>query len=157
MTSQSQSIKLSLLLVLAPLQAILMLHGCGGAKEYKVASVSGVVRCNGEIIREGLVVFEPVPQPGMKVREAGRAASGIVQQDGSYILSTYRKNDGAIVGTHSVKVFAPAPEDDDAPITDKNRYACGNAPLEMTVETGKNVLDLELSIQTKKVSQTRKR
>lgn len=121
-----------------------MLFGCGRS-EFEVAPVSGTVKCNGTLLKDGLVVFEPIPGPDAKTRNTGRAASGVVQSDGTYILSTYGTSDGAILGPHKVQVFAPALEDDDAPLTDANRYACGNAPLEKTVVAGENVFDLELS------------
>ncbi len=118
--------------------------GCGGSK-FEVAPVSGTCTCNGEALTAGMVVFEPVPKSGDKPRESGRAASGMIQSDGTYILSTYGNSDGAIIGEHTVRVFAPAPEDDDAPITDANRYACGNTPLQQVVEDGRNVINLELT------------
>jgi len=132
-----------------------VLAGCSGNK-FEVAEVSGIVRCNGQPLSAGLVVFEPVPAPGADLKESGRAAAGVVEPDGRYVLSTYGTNDGAIIGKHSVKVFAPAPEDDDAPLTDANRYACGNAPLEKTVAEGTNVIDLELSHQPPVAGRSRK-
>jgi hypothetical protein len=120
--------------------------GCGGAKEFEVAPVSGTVKCNGTLLKDGLVVFVPIPRGDVKTKDSGRSASGVIQPDGSYQLTTYNSADGAIVGSHKVQVFAPAPIDDDAPLTDANRYACGNAPLEKTVLEGKNVIDLELSL-----------
>lgn len=123
---------------------VLALVGCGGNK-FPVAKVSGVCNCNGQPLTAGLVVFEPVPKPGSDRKESGRAAAGVIQQDGTYVLSTFGNNDGAIVGTHRVLVFAPALEDDDAKLTDANRYACGNEPLEQVVSQGKNVIELNLN------------
>lgn len=119
--------------------------GCGGGQPFSVAPVSGTVRCNGTPLKEGLVVFVPVGKADGKAKETGRSASGLIQPDGTYQLTTYDAGDGAIVGPHTVQVLAPDPVDDDSPLTDANRFACGNAPLQKTVTTGKNVLDLELS------------
>jgi hypothetical protein len=119
--------------------------GCGGDNGFEVAPVSGTVRCNGQLLKDGLVVFTPVAPPEADTYNTGRAASGVVQADGSFVLSTYDADDGAILGAHTVQVFAPAPEDDDAPITDANRYACGKQAIEKTVVEGANVFDLELS------------
>jgi hypothetical protein len=121
--------------------------GCGGAKEFEVAPVSGTVTCNGTPLKDGLVVFVPIPRGDVKTKDSGRSASGVIQPDGTYQLTTYNSADGAIVGSHNVQVFAPAPIDDDAPLTDANRYACGNAPLEKTVLEGKNTIHLELSFK----------
>jgi hypothetical protein len=126
--------------------AAIGITGCGGAHEFKVAPVSGKVDCNGAPLKDGLVVFIPIPKGEVKSKESGRSASGVIQPDGSYQLTTYNSADGAIIGSHNVQVFAPAPIDDDAPLTDANRFACGNAPLEKTVVDGNNVIDLELSV-----------
>jgi hypothetical protein len=130
--------------LLMPLM-VFSIFGCGGGNGFEVAPVSGTVRCNGQLLKDGLIVFTPVAPPDADSYNTGRAASGVVQSDGSFILSTYGENDGAIVGVHSIQVFAPAPEDDDAPITDANRYACGKQAIEKTVAEGTNVFDLELS------------
>ncbi len=124
---------------------ICTLSACGRSGEFPVAKVEGVVKCNGRPVTAGLVVFVPTGASEEKTDESGRSASGVIQSDGTYELTTYAKGDGAIVGTHAVQVFAPAPVDDDAPLTDANRYACGKAPLEKTVEAAENVIDLELT------------
>lgn len=122
------------------------LAGCGGSK-FEVAPVSGICTCNGDPIHAGLVVFEPIPDDGVDLKESGRSAAGVLEQGGTFILSTYGTEDGAIVGRHRVRVFAPAPEDDDAPLTDANRYACGSTPIEVFVEPGTNVIDVALTHQ----------
>lgn len=131
-------------LSMAGLFALAVMSGCGSS-EFETAVVSGTVRCDGVLLTDGLVVFTPVPAGDAKTVNTGRAASGIVWPDGTYQLSTYVDGDGAIVGDHDVEVYAPALEDDDAPLTDANRYACGKVVLRKTVAAGTNVLDLELS------------
>jgi hypothetical protein len=123
----------------------LAVAGCGGGSNFKTAPVSGTVRCNGTLITAGLVVFTPIPKPGTKTQETGRSATGIIQADGTFILSTYKDGDGAIIGRHRIQVMAPPPEDDDSPLTDENRFACGNETIEEEVEEGGNVLELELN------------
>jgi hypothetical protein len=125
---------------------ILALAGCGKVK-FQVAHVEGSVTCNGRPVTAGLVVFIPAGTSSEKTDETGRSASGIIQSDGSYELTTYHEGDGAIVGTHTVQIFAPAP-DDDAPLTDANRYVCGNVSLKKTVEDGENAIDLDLVCPT---------
>ncbi len=124
------------------------ISGCG-KQEFQVAKVKGTVTCNGKPLTEGLVVYIPAgaaaASSDSKSAVTGRSASAMIQPDGSYELTTYKAGDGAIVGSHSVQVFAPAPVDDDAPLTDANRYACGNAPLEKSVEAKPNIIDLELT------------
>ena len=141
----------------AILLAISVLTGLGcGKQEFQVARVSGTVTCGGRTLTEGMVLFTPIGTSGKKTHDTGRTASGMIEEDGSFVLTTYRKGDGAIIGTHTVSVFAPPPIDDDMPITDANRYACGNTPLEETVEPGDNVFDLELTPPTTKTTKTTK-
>lgn len=124
--------------------ACLGLPGCGGAK-FQVAPVSGTCLCNGEPIEAGLVIFEPIPEAGANMKESGRSASGMLQPDGSFVLSTFGNNDGAIVGRHKVLIYAPTLEDDDAPLTDENRFACGKQTIEQEIVPGKNVIELKLT------------
>lgn len=128
--------------------------GCGG-QPFQLAPVSGTCSCNGEPIQAGLVVFEPIPEAGSDLKVSGRSASGVIEPDGTFVLSTYKGTDGAIVGRHRVMVFAPALEDDDAPLTDANRWACGNAPLEETVSLGENLIDLDLNFTAPKQASRR--
>ena len=133
-----------LLQVCALLPVVCGLSGCGGSK-FQMAPVSGVCLCNGNPIEAGLVVFEPIPESGTSLQESGRSASGMLNPDGTFVLSTFGRNDGAIVGKHKVLVFAPPLEDDDAPLTDENRYACGNQPVEQEITPGENNIQLALT------------
>src|SRR4051794_18765929 len=71
----------------------------GGCSRYQLdtAPVHGLVTLDGEPLEGGVVTFLP---------SRGRAASGLIQPDGSYSLATYVQNpkDGAIVGHHRVSV-----------------------------------------------------
>lgn len=65
-----------------------------------MAPVSGKVVYKGEPLKHGNVLFQP---------SAGPPAKGEIGPDGSFTLSTFKKNDGAIVGTHRVQVICAAP------------------------------------------------
>ena len=81
-------------------------------------------------------------------------AVGKIQQDGTYVLSTYERNgsDGAIVGRHRASIVPPLAEGEfDAPpamtrpIPEKYQSE-GTSMLEFDVEPGKdNVIDIELT------------
>jgi len=71
--------------------------GCFGKQGIETAPASGVVTYNGQPLAYGRVSFRP---------EAGSPATGEIQPDGSFSLSTYGNSDGAIVGTHQVAVVA---------------------------------------------------
>ena len=72
--------------------------GCGDdsglATRYKV---SGKVTYNGQPVTKGTVTFQP---------DEGRAATGAIQPDGTYRLSTFAENDGAVPGHHKVMIVA---------------------------------------------------
>ena len=69
--------------------------GCFGQKGLETAPVTGVVTYNGKPLPYGSVSFRP---------QAGSPATGEIQSDGTFSLSTYGNGDGAIVGTHQVSV-----------------------------------------------------
>lgn len=125
--------------------AVITLSACSKSNNFSVAQVEGCVKCNGKTVTAGLVVFVPTGTSDKGSDETGRSASGMIKPDGTYQLTTYAEGDGAIVGPHTVQVFAPPLEDDDAPLTDANRYVCGKAALQKTVDPGDNVIDLELT------------
>jgi hypothetical protein len=76
----------------------LLLCGCSGKGDrLQTAKVSGTVTLDGKPVTVGMVVFTP---------EKGRGATGQIQSDGSYKLTTYRSGDGAVLGTHRVAVVA---------------------------------------------------
>lgn len=72
---------------------------------YELAPVRGTVRIDGRPLAGGRVMFAPIAQGDS--REAGKPAFGTIQSDGNYILTTYRDNDGAVVGEHWITIFGP--------------------------------------------------
>jgi len=121
--------------------------GCGG-EDYKmvVAPVTGTVTCNGMPVTEGYVVFVPKVPAGADAMKSGKAASGYINADGTYTLTTYDEGDGALVGDHEVRVERLAPEDDESPAGiayDRDPNLCGKKVLQVTVTEGDNVIDLD--------------
>lgn len=57
--------------------------------------VTGKVIYNGKPLEFGTVTFQP---------SHGQPARGDIQPDGTFTLSTYRLNDGAVLGKHKVRV-----------------------------------------------------
>jgi hypothetical protein len=75
------------------------LWGCGPAGNGTHATlipVKGKVTYKGQPVTKGTVKFEP--------DDVGRPASGKVQSDGTYVLSTYQEGDGVIAGHHLVSI-----------------------------------------------------
>ena len=86
------------------------LAGCGrSAHELDTASVSGHVTLDGQALPQGIVYVIP---------DKGRMAKGLIQEDGSFELSTYREGDGVQVGQHPAIVTA-LPKDE----LDRNQKA----------------------------------
>lgn len=68
--------------------------GCGH-QGLPVAPTSGKVTLDGREVPQGSVVFTP---------SKGRSATGTIRPDGTFTLTTYRENDGAILGEHQVAI-----------------------------------------------------
>jgi hypothetical protein len=79
------------------ISSLTFLSGCGGGPVATPTTlpVKGVVTYKGVPVKTGRVQFEP---------DGGRDAYGDIQPDGTYTLTTYTKDDGAIPGTHRVAV-----------------------------------------------------
>lgn len=78
---------------------LLLLSAClsGCDQNDRLGSVHGVVRLDGRPVIKGTVRFVPL---------AGRAASGEIQEDGTFTLGTFGESDGALVGLHQVAIIA---------------------------------------------------
>lgn len=73
--------------------------GCsGGSDQLETAEVHGKVTYKGEPLEMGTVTFIPVGP--------GKSATGEIQEDGTYTLTTYSKGDGATIGKHGVMVIS---------------------------------------------------
>ncbi len=83
-----------------------LLTGCGDDLP-PTAPVQGIVTWNGKPVEHGTITFYP---------KNGRPATGQIQPDGSYTITTFRSKDGAILGNHSVTIEATAtPTIEDVP------------------------------------------
>ena len=81
--------------------AILILLPCWGCGQSSVTPVltvpvKGKITYKGQPLTKGTIAFEPT--------DRGKDAFGEIQSDGTFVLTTYKPNDGAVVGTHRVYV-----------------------------------------------------
>ncbi len=118
--------------------------GCGSnPKQAKVQPVKGSVQVNGTIPQGATVIFLPVAG----VTESTPSASGVVQADGTFQLTTYKQNDGVAAGEYLVGVSwkAPKQEGDDSDSDGKEMLGNFASPklsgLKSTVTLGKSELD----------------
>lgn len=121
--------------------------GCGrSGAEYRVAPVKGKVIYNGQPVTSGGIRLRPVEVPGAKEGSLGKPAAGEVKSDGTFVLTTYKDGDGAVVGKHEVS-YIPASKGaetyEDKP--EPSPYA-GLVPKESTIEIkpGMNEITIEL-------------
>jgi hypothetical protein len=109
------SVRAALVLVLG-----LAVSGCGGSGRVAVAPVEGKVLYRGEPLKFGAVTFQPA---------AGPPATGKIQSDGTFHLSTYGQDDGAAVGKHQVTVTCMESQAPNAPPPDPNKEPGLGKPL----------------------------
>jgi hypothetical protein len=123
---------------------LLVLLGCG--QESKLGRVHGVVRLDGNPLSSGTVRFVP---------EAGRAAEGQIQSDGSFTLGTYGSSDGALIGPHKVAIIAYEASGDGRPayamrgqsskaLVPQRYMSTGTSGLTFDVKPGENQAEFDL-------------
>ena len=82
---------------------VLSIAGCsGGLKEFPVADAGGIVLCEGKPVPFAKVQFNPKPGDGAKTAIIGKPGFAFAREDGTFTLSTYGSEDGAVVGRHIV-------------------------------------------------------
>ena len=123
-------------------------YGCGPTlEEYPVAAVSGVVLCDGEPVREGRIQFTPVREGDSL--ESGKPGWGTLAQDGRFTLTTYGRDDGAVVGEHRVTIWSQRGEQGSRDAADPELApGCPGGRLSETYtvsEDGPNEFTIELS------------
>lgn len=93
-----------------PLISLILLSclGCGG-DHHRVYPVSGKISFDGKPM-EGGGAIALIPTGS----ETGKAAGGIIDEDGNYTLSTYVENDGSIPGKFRVIITQTAVEEPEA-------------------------------------------
>lgn len=75
----------------------LVFVGCGG-NQHRTAKVNGKVTYKGKPVPNGTVTF--IPEAG------GPSATGEIQSDGTFSMTTYSSGDGAVLGKHKVVIAA---------------------------------------------------
>jgi hypothetical protein len=106
--------------------------GCG-QREFMVVPVKGLVMCKGRPVTEGLVQFSPVATNNPM---SGKAGAGEISEDGTFVITTYTRGDGAIVGKCRITA---GPNDPKLPWPCKLKN-----PIEYDVQPGGNNLVIEV-------------
>ncbi|NQT36376.1 MAG: hypothetical protein HQ581_02740 [Planctomycetes bacterium] len=132
---------------IACVAAVLIAGGCGSGKELPLGKVSGQVTYQGKPVTDAIVHFLP--------ENGASAATGVVDSEGRYTLSTHETGDGAVIGKHKVWFSkqdppggaAPAASDESSLLPEKYRGEknCAKDPkLTIEVKSGSNTIDLPL-------------
>ncbi len=130
--------------------------GCGESLP-TTAAVHGKVTVGGQPVTSGQITFLPAE---------GRPATATINPDGTYRLTTFRTNDGAVLGKHKVTIQATRitgveqPKSFEEEMRNVGKASPGNAaiqwlvpekysrletsPLKAEVKPGPNVCDFEL-------------
>jgi len=79
--------------------SLLIVSGCGAENELGLIPIRGEVTYNGKPLSDGSVIYVPV-EPN------GRQASGRINADGTFDLTTLKGKDGAMKGSYQIAVYA---------------------------------------------------
>lgn len=82
----------------APFFVLVLVVGCSKSDHMHTAPVKGVVTYMGKPVPNGTVMFMP--------SAGGPAATGELDKQGHFELTTYSAGDGAVLGSHAVSVTA---------------------------------------------------
>jgi hypothetical protein len=130
--------------VCSVIAGIVALAGCGvgGAAKGKV---KGKVTANGQPVTAGAVIMQPAP--GVM----GTQASGGVNADGTFEISTEKPGDGAAIGKHTVSYSPPGDEQPEwdgygtpPPVKVSPYKNLVSSVSEFEVKAGENELNIEL-------------
>jgi hypothetical protein len=118
--------------------------GCIGS-EFPTAPTYGRVICEGQPVPHVTVIFEPL-ETG-KSALVGRSAFAVAKEDGTFVLTSYQPNDGAVIGRHRVRVGPPIPGDH--PGFKCDCYLNSEVDLmEVDIKKGQNEFELILKKKT---------
>ena len=114
----------------------LTLAGCSASASTppRTLPVHGKVTYKGQPLTGGKIQFEP--------DGAGREANGTIGSDGTFTLSTYEENDGAVPGTHRVAVRGQAKGVRSLPVKFQS-FSSSGIEMEVTPEKTDYVISLE--------------
>lgn len=108
-----------------------LVAGCNG-REFSVQPAQGKVLCKGEPVTGGSITFIPIGDE--KTQATGKVATATIKQDGTFVLSTYGRFDGAIVGKHRVEYIG---NEGDGGAENEEEQASGNTESEAEISSPK--------------------
>lgn len=126
---------------------LVFIIGCGGSKTHPIHGTV-VFTGNPEPAKE-LVGYSITLEPESPDAEGKKnSGSGLIAADGTFKISTFEQNDGAVPGKHKVAITPPV-QNGDGPVPKRlipTRYGdLGTSGLIIHVEAGKPDVKLEIS------------
>ena len=111
--------------------------GCGGENKPRggpTVAAKGKVTYQGKSLTSGSVIFEP--------EGAGREAHGTIQPDGTFTLTSYTTDDGAVLGLHRVAVEGKGKDGGRLPIKFSS-FNTSKIEFEVTKDKSEYAIDLK--------------
>ncbi len=96
----------------------------------RVVPAGGIISYKGKPLQSGTLTFEPV--------DGGREANASIGPDGSYTLTTFEKDDGAVAGVHRVSIPRSKPN---LPVKYRNLASSG---IEVEIKSGQSDYPIEI-------------
>lgn len=124
---------------------LFLMAGCSSSNNPKTYPVTGKVTYRGQPVTSGMIMLTPV--------DGGHAATGSLERDGSFRLTTFEKDDGAVPGSYQVAIQAfpaegaglPGAEFAGKPPPIPPKYASAmSSGLTAEITAGENTLDFPL-------------
>lgn len=133
------------ILCAALLGAAAVTVGCSKSP-YELAPVHGRVTIDNRPLAQAKVMFAPVEIAGNP--NPGKPAFGLIKDDGQFVLTTYKPEDGAIIGEHWVTIINLEKPQKAASTTNRNAFSRLTLSQRITVHPDQdNALDLKLTAQ----------
>jgi altronate dehydratase len=85
------------------------------------------------------------------IQESGKAATAVVNQDGTFILSTYGRFDGAIIGKHRVVYQSDEGETDEEANDPQEEHQSDSTETAQRPQPGKPKSVFSACVQTKEI------
>jgi hypothetical protein len=131
--------------VVLGLVSMMLLSGCSSGG-FPTAPVRGTITYQGKPLTTGTILFRPEGDLP--------SATGEIKPDGSYVLTTYTDDDGAVLGKHDILITAIEDQTDKLPearnpapgLIIPVRYTnFATSGLSREVKEGQNTFDFELT------------
>ncbi|MDR1492552.1 MAG: hypothetical protein LBT05_07510 [Planctomycetaceae bacterium] len=100
-------------MIFLTIAGLIIVGGCQNVEKFPLAQVEGTVLCEGNPVAFATVYFVPAEEGKSAI--IGKPGQAITKQDGTFRVSTYQPNDGAVIGKHTIRVGTSSSTDPACP------------------------------------------